>query len=123
MVKQNWMIIILCLAFGSPFLAITDLFPLHRFGMFAQMPESNNQIETYQIELKVFGKNWVPLKTGNTYMDESYLPFLAKKNIKHPESKKEFGKKIHLSLKEQPDSIKVTVSNGNKDNDFILFPL
>jgi hypothetical protein len=113
MVKNYWMILILCLVFGLPFMAITDLFPLHRFGMFAQKSSLKLNSETFEIEIKLKDKNWEKLKTGNSYMDESYLPLLAKKCILNVINKSEFGKKIHISLKEKPDSIRISQMNEN----------
>jgi hypothetical protein len=114
MVKNNWIIITLWLVFGLPFLAITDLFPLHRFGMFAQAPTQIKNSDTFEIQLKLHGDNWEKLKTGNAYMDESYLPLLAKKCFQNLIDKKEFGEKIHCSLKEKPDSIRISELNINK---------
>ena len=123
MIKQNWMILTLCLVFGLPFLAITDLFPFHRFGMFAQKPQQNNDIEIYHLEVKTGQKTWESLKTGNAYMDESYLPQLAQKCMHNSDFKKDFGAKIYASLKDKPDSVQVNISGSNTPRNFILFPL
>ena len=117
------MILLLCLVFGLPFLAITDLFPLHRFGMFVQIPDQHKYMDSLKIEVKVGDKNWERLKTGNSYMDESYLPLYAKKSLRNIEDRKSFGDKIHKSLKEKPDSIQVIYSNIGRAQNLRIYPL
>lgn len=58
------------MAFGLPFLGIVDLFPLHRFGMFARIPESGSYADFRLVKFQ--NGQWQEIKFGNAYFDDSY---------------------------------------------------
>jgi hypothetical protein len=120
MVSKNLLIGILVLFFGLPFLAITDLFPFHRFGMFARIPSNENSLIQYHVETHQPDSVWKILQTGNEYMDKSYIPLLARKAIHDPAEQRQLAEKLLKNLKEKPDSIRISGSAGEKS--ILIFP-
>lgn len=104
-----WLFLI---AFGLPFLAITDLFPLHRFGMFARIPETPEKVEHFWFETRVSDKGWQKLQTGNPYFDHSYLPVLAEKGYRIPQEYEKWILKLRSVRSEKPDSIRIVRTSG-----------
>lgn len=112
MVMKNFALILILLVFGLPFLVITDLFPLHRYGMFARIPENPAQVERYSFETKTLGSKWQKLQTGNPYFDDSYLPALAEKVYHLPADSEKWVMKLRSVPKEKPDSIRILRISG-----------
>jgi hypothetical protein len=98
------LVILLVLIFGIPFLLITDLFPLHRYGMFASISMQQGGIEKFQIQTKVAG-SWQPLSAGNAYLDQNYFPLQAELAFRNPSYRPELADKIRASLRTKPDSV------------------
>jgi hypothetical protein len=119
MVRKYGPVWILVFVFGLPFLVITDLFPFHRFGMFARIPSQPGEVVKYQFQQKTKGKNWEAVKVGNAYFDQNYLPMLAEKLVLFPEKAEVWGDKLYRSLSSKPDSIKI-ISSSNSENQVIL---
>lgn len=105
MVKSRVIAALICLAFGLPFLLLADLFPLHRFGMFASLPKQAVSYSRFQMEVKVRGK-WTAFKTGNAYFDESYLSTLALEAWGNPEKEQLFRSRLAASTHVLYDSIR-----------------
>lgn len=95
------------LAFGLPFVVITDLFPLHRFGMFARMPNPGEEVQLFSIEVKVGNEPWKTLLTGNPYFDKSYFYHLASDAFGKKEKSSALADKLRRTLSPQPDSIRL----------------
>lgn len=120
---KNLYPLVLVVTFGLPFLAITDLFPLHRFGMFARIPETKGSIEFFEFQTKTKNGTWQKLKTGNDYMDQSYLPLLAERCFGSNDKQMVMGNKLAASLKDKPDSIRIAKSGLEKlSQHFTIFP-
>lgn len=104
---KNLLLLGWLLAFGLPFVLITDLFPFHRFGMFARTPTADEEIQRYSIELKIKEKRWKMLKTGNPYFDKSYFCQLASDAFNRPEKRPNLAFKLVQTLDLKPDSIRL----------------
>ena len=116
-------ILALLMVFGIPFVMMTDLFPFHRYGMFARIPESKNEVFQYAIEVKENGKPWEKLKTGNEYIDKNYLPLLSFKSVSGNAQYADLGEKIWKSLGEKPDSIRIIKSVQHTEKQvFTIYP-
>ena len=101
------------IAFGLPFVLITDLFPLHRFGMFARMPNPNEEVQLYSIELKINPKPWQTLETDNPYFDKSYFYHLASDAFGEREKSESLADKLIQTLSPKPDSIRLVKQSMN----------
>lgn len=121
MVKTERYWLLITLFFGLPFLALSDLFPFHRFGMFATHPQSEQGWE--KIELESFKDGtWKHIESGNAYMDFNYLPQMASRVLKNAEKETELGKKLALTLLPKPDSIRIKHTAGKTIFFRIIFP-
>jgi hypothetical protein len=98
MVKRFELPAFLLLSFGIPFLFLTDLFPFHRFGMFAGIARNPEKTASYEIETHQNG-NWKNLETGNPYFDSGYFPAMAEKAFGHPKKEKELAELLQESMK------------------------
>ena len=108
------------IAFGLPFVLITDLFPLHRFGMFARMPNPDEEVQLYSIELKINPKPWQTLETGNPYFDKSYFYHLASDVFDEREKSESLAEKLIHTLSPKPDSIRLVKKSMNASSKSIL---
>jgi hypothetical protein len=73
---KNKLTFLVSLIFGIPFILMTDLFPLHRYGMFASLPGNPSIKKKYEIEIFLKG-TWQVLTSGNEYLDHGYFPVQA----------------------------------------------
>lgn len=105
MVRQKLLIVLLCIAFGLPFLVLADLFPFHRFGMFASLPRQSSSYASLEIQWKVNGA-WKTLETGNAYFDQSYLPQKALQAFGNAGLEKSFIGKLKASMPLAFDSVR-----------------
>jgi hypothetical protein len=110
---KNWYLVVIILFFGLPFLGLTDLFPLHRFGMFALVPTDQKKVESFEIQVKNPKENWKTLQTGNEYFDKNYFPVLASRSFYDKEKSIKLGLKINNTLIEKPDSIRIISTSGS----------
>jgi hypothetical protein len=122
MVIRNAALVVFLLVFGLPFLAITDLFPFHRFGMFARIPEKAQDVSQYVFEVKEPGKSWKKLEAGNPYFDYNYFPLLAEKGFQNPDLGQNLGSKLFSSLEEKPDSIRIFRTKENQGTFICIYP-
>lgn len=100
--------LLIALVFGLPFIGLTDFFPLHRYGMFARLAESDAGTPgKYSIEIHLGGQ-WQTLAAGNDYLDRNYFPLLAERAFGNPFREAELVAKLKASQKVQPDSIRLT---------------
>jgi len=115
-------VIFLVLIFGLPFLLITDLFPLHRYGMFAALP--SHETKTVKTEIHVHSdRHWKKLVTGNEYLDAGYLPKEAELAFGKRNLEKTLGLKLVQALKNEPDSILIQRQKWNlKPEKRTIFP-
>lgn len=90
----------LVLAFGLPFLAISDLFPFHRYGMFARMPAKTKAESRFSIDYKKLGE-YHSVQSGNGYVDNNYLPLWAEKAA----SDSAFAQKIKRELSKRDSTL------------------
>lgn len=102
---KNIGIFLFLIFFGIPFLAVSDLFPFHRFGMFAQLPVSSNSEFLGQIQIKKDGK-WQKAETGNAYLDKNYFPLWANRAMREPEFKKRLLAQFQKNGTAKADSIR-----------------
>jgi hypothetical protein len=100
------------MVFGLPFLMLTDLFPFHRYGMFALIPEKSDKVEHFCFETRVSNQAWQKLQTGNLYFDNSYLPVLAEKGYRIPNETEKWILKLRSVPAEKPDSIRIVRTSG-----------
>jgi len=91
------------LVFGIPFLLLTDLFPFHRYGMFARLP-SKIQPEEVRIRIKE-GSDWKEFQTGSPCLDRGILARLAEAGFSDQKEAQNLLDKIRPSLNPFPDSI------------------
>ena len=116
------LIILFVLVFGIPFLLITDLFPLHRYGMFAGVSRQPGKTEKFRIEMKVAG-SWQTLSAGNEYLDKNYFPLQAEQAFRNPAYRQELADKIRASLRTKPDSVLIIQEVGNSsDVQLLIYP-
>lgn len=89
--------------FGIPFLLITDLFPLHRFGMFARIPGKKQGMNVEVIQFRE-GKK-LQVLTGNHCLDKGILASLSAAAWTVPQKAEELTGRLLPSLHPVPDSI------------------
>lgn len=102
-----WMIIFV---FGLPFLGLVDLFPLHRFGMFARLPESGS-LPVFRL-VKFQNGQWQALTFGNAYFDDSYGKIWASRAWSDSLFRKKLTKV--LSAKIPADSLPLAIEKINQ---------
>ena len=118
LVLAGWLI-----AFGLPFVLISDLFPLHRFGMFARMPNPTEEVQIYSIEVKTKPKHWLKLEIGNPYFDKSYFYHLASDAFDNQKKTASLADKLLNTLSAKPDSIRLVKQTMNTTvKSFIIYP-
>jgi hypothetical protein len=100
------------LVFGLPFLFMTDLFPFHRFGMFARIPDKNKP-DAIVIRVKE-GENWKELKSGSPNLDRGLLPSEAAACFSDKQKAEVFFSKIRASLRPAPDSMILEMNNSTQ---------
>lgn len=105
MVRQKLLIVLLCVAFGLPFLVLADLFPFHRFGMFASLPRQAASYSHLEIQWKTSG-NWKKMQTGNTYFDDLYIPQKALVAFGNPSLEKALVGKLKAAMPLAFDSVR-----------------
>ena len=116
------LIILFVLIFGVPFLLITDMFPVHRYGMFAGISRQPGELEKFHIEMKVAG-SWQILSAGNEYLDSNYFPLQAEQAFHTPAFRSELADKIKASLRAKPDSVLIIRKGGKSaDVQLLIYP-
>jgi len=116
------LIVIFVLIFGIPFLLITDLFPLHRYGMFAGISKQKGEPEKFHLKMKVAG-SWQTLSAGNEYLDNNYFPLQAELAYRTPAYRTELADKIRASLRIKPDSVFIIRKAGqSEDIQLLIYP-
>ena len=110
----------LVIIFGLPFLMLTDLFPFHRYGMFARMPAKNPESEV-RILTANEGK-WKQLQTHSPNLDKGALPGLAAAAFGNPVKEKSLVEKILPSINPVPDSIALIKTAHPKPWKRIVYP-
>lgn len=116
------LVILFVLIFGVPFLLITDLFPLHRYGMFAGISRQPGVSEKFHIDLKVAGR-WQTLMAGNEYLDQNYFPLQAELAFRNLSYRPELADKIRASLRTKPDSVLIIRKAGKSDDvQLLIYP-
>lgn len=103
MQKRNLFPLLIPLVFGIPFLLISDLFPFHRFGMFARHSSAPVTEET-RILLAV-GDTLMKLESGSPCLDRGLFPQLASHAINDEESAGVLLEKLRTVLNPFPDSV------------------
>lgn len=123
MVKAIAGTLFLFVLFGIPFLAMQDLFPLHRYGMFARSARlQGSLLRHYSIEVRHPARNWEPLQTGNPYFDAGYFPEWARRAAEKPEYRNGFARKIKLSFPTPPDSVRIRIRDGAGAGRLLVLP-
>lgn len=116
------LLILFILIFGIPFLLITDLFPLHRYGMFAGISRQPGEMKKFHIKMKVAG-SWQTLSAVNEYLDQNYFPLQAEQAFRTPAYSSELADKIRASLRTKPDSVLIIQEVGNSsDVQLLIYP-
>jgi hypothetical protein len=91
------------LVFGIPFLLLTDLFPFHRYGMFARIPNSKTGPE---VRILLANRDTtLALETGSPCLDRGILARLAEAGFSDQKEAHNLLDKIRPSLNPFPDSI------------------
>ena len=120
MFRQRLIPLFLVFVFGIPFLMLTDLFPLHRYGMFARIPvsapESPVKILVYQ------NGNWTELSSGSPYLDAGILPRKSLEAFGDSLKESQFRLALLSTFKKKPDSIALEKNQNNQKVRRILLP-
>jgi hypothetical protein len=91
------------LIFGIPFLLLLDLFPFHRYGMFARIPASKPAPE---VRIMLASQDsLLELKTGSPCLDRGMLAQMAAQGFENQSRAAELLVKLRPSLRPFPDSI------------------
>lgn len=91
------------LIFGIPFLLLTDLFPFHRFGMFARIPAKNPAAE---VRILLCGSDTAMLlETGSPCLDRGLLNQWAAAAFQDSSKADLLLEKLRPSLRPFPDSV------------------
>jgi hypothetical protein len=123
MVKSAAGALFLLFLFGIPFLAMQDLFPLHRYGMFARSARlPGSLLKHYSIEIRHPGRNWEELQTGSPYFDSGFFPEWARRAVEKPEIRTAFTRKIKLSFPITPDSVRIRIRDGSGRDRLVVLP-
>lgn len=101
-------IFFLLIFFGIPFLAVSDLFPLHRFGMFARQPLVSTAEFKGEIQIKKDG-SWQKAETGNAYLDKNYFPLWANRAMREPDFRKRLFAQFQKNGNAKADSIRIVL--------------
>ncbi|HRH33871.1 MAG TPA: hypothetical protein PKY12_02385 [Catalimonadaceae bacterium] len=104
MKKSSYFVLILF--FGLPFLAVTDFFPLHRFGMFARLPLTPTEEYKSEIQVKK-GNKWQRFETGNAYVDQNYMSIWGNRSTHDLEFRKRLSAQIRKNGLAPSDSIRL----------------
>ena len=115
-------ILLFIIAFGLPFLLIGDLFPLHRFGMFARTIPLEQQESDYFISYKMDSTGWTKLSTGNEYMDAEYFPIWAKNAFLDSKKANQLVLKLIQTMPSDPDSICLICLTPSDSVCKVIFP-
>ena len=110
----------LLIIFGLPFLLLTDLFPFHRFGMFARMPHRKPEREV-KILMASEGK-WKQAVSGSPCLDNGALRQTALEAFENRGMESQMLSKILPSLKPQPDSIALETTENQNLCRRIIYP-
>ena len=103
MQRSSFLSLLIPLIFGIPFLLLTDLFPFHRFGMFARFPVKKPAPE---IKILLYGSDTVMLlKTGSPCLDRGLLNQWAQAAFKDSSKADLLLEKLRPSLRPFPDSV------------------
>ncbi len=97
------------LVFGIPFLLLCDLFPFHRFGMFARLPSKAPEAET-RILLADRDSLHV-LQTGSPCLDRGLISTMAAAAFPDPAASELLIKKLQTALRPFPDSVLLEQKN------------
>jgi|GEM_PF-3457558 hypothetical protein len=95
--------LVIPLVFGIPFLLLLDLFPFHRYGMFARIPAAMPAPEVRII--LVSRDTSLELKTGSPCLDRGIVSKLAAESFSNQNSAEDLLNKLRPSLHPFPDSI------------------
>jgi len=120
MIRQVFIPFFLILVFGIPFLLITDLFPLHRYGMFARIPVSAPESPVKILEYK--DGNWTELSSGSPYLDAGILPRKSLEAFGDTLQESQFRLALLSTFKKVPDSIALEKIESNTKIRRILYP-
>jgi len=120
MIRQVFIPFFLVLVFGIPFLLITDLFPLHRYGMFARIPVSAPESPVKILVHK--DGNWAELSSGSPYLDAGILPRKSLEAFGDTLKESQFRLALLSTFKKVPDSIALEKNQNNQKVRHILFP-
>ena len=116
-----WFILFLVAWFGIPFLVITDLFPLHRYGMFARVALPASKPTLFSIETKTNPSPWKKLTIGNPYFDNSYLPTWAARTYHDTANAPFLVSGLRKSLGQKLDSVRIVAhSEGAQQTKVLL---
>jgi hypothetical protein len=91
------------LFFGIPFVLLSDLFPFHRYGMFARVPKEAPKAE---IQILLAGKDTIiELKTGSPCLDRGLLKKMARNALIDSIEAGKLLDKLRPALVPFPDSV------------------
>lgn len=91
------------LFFGIPFVLLSDLFPFHRFGMFARIPKEAPKPE---IHILLAGNDTIiELKTGSPCLDRGLLKKMARNALIDSIEAGKLLDKLRPALVPFPDSV------------------
>jgi hypothetical protein len=91
------------LIFGIPFLLLLDLFPFHRYGMFARIPAGKPAPE---VRIMVASRDTLlELKTGSPYLDRGVMAKMATQAYGSKSKAADLLAKLRPSLHPFPDSV------------------
>lgn len=120
MFRQRLIPLFLVLVFGIPFLMLTDLFPLHRYGMFARIPASAPESPVNILVYK--DGNWTELSSGSPYLDAGILPRKSLEAFGDSLKESQFRLSLLSTFKKMPDSIALEKNQNNQKIRRILLP-
>jgi hypothetical protein len=97
------------LIFGIPFLLLTDLFPFHRYGMFARLPAADPSPECRI--LLANADTLLELKTGSPSLDRGLVSRWAAAGWQYDSAAAQLLQMLRPSLVPFPDSVFISQKN------------
>lgn len=107
--------------FGVPFVLVAELFPMHRFGMFARRPNPGEGTTKAHLETKTDDEPWKKLETGNAYFDNGYFSTLAQQAANEEPKKAQLAQNLAHTLHPAPDSLRIVVTGMSGKSE--VYPL
>jgi len=99
------------LFFGIPFVLLSDLFPFHRYGMFARIPKEAPKAE---IQILLAGKDTIiELKTGSPCLDRGLLKKMARNALIDSIEAVKLLDKLRPALVPFPDSVFIELKKSS----------